>query len=303
MLQTDTQDAVSTAIGLTTIKFAEFWKANHERFDLVFCLGDRYEMFAAVVAGIPFQVPFAHIHGGERTTGAIDNIFRHLITLASTWHFVSTEAYAKRVAELTESEKNVYCVGSISLENIDEFSLLDVVTFKEKWGVDLSVKTVLVTFHPETAGDTDTRALVGELVAAIEKLNAYQFIITMPNADIAGSIIRKVFIDAFGSTGNVYIIENLGTQSYFTALKHVSFLLGNTSSGIIEAASFNKYVINLGERQRGRACGRNVLQIPVNRDRILEAVDYIERKGLWKGENIYNKGGATTQIISILKTL
>jgi GDP/UDP-N,N'-diacetylbacillosamine 2-epimerase (hydrolysing) len=123
MLLTDTPDSISTAMGLTTIKFADFWKSHAKDFDLVFCLGDRYEMFAAVVASIPFNIPLAHFHGGETTLGAIDNIFRHSISLASTYHFVATEAYAEKVKQIKGSSENVYEVGALSLENIDSLNL------------------------------------------------------------------------------------------------------------------------------------------------------------------------------------
>jgi GDP/UDP-N,N'-diacetylbacillosamine 2-epimerase (hydrolysing) len=216
---------------------------------------------------------------------------------------VSTDAYAKRVAELTESEKNIHCVGSISLENINDMPLYSHAEFKEKWGIDLSKKSILVTFHPETASASSTIEQADQLVAALGKLSAYQVIITMPNADTSGSIIRKKFTNVFAGSNHVFLIENFGTQSYFTALKHVSFLLGNTSSGIIEAASFKKYVINLGDRQEGRTCGTNVLHIPVDTNQILAAVAAVEKKGEWEGINMYDQGGATDKIISILKVL
>lgn len=303
LLLTDTPASLSTSMGLTTIKFADFWMQHRERFDLVFCLGDRYEMHAAVIAGVPFQIPFAHLHGGETTLGAIDNVFRHGITLASKYHFVSTPVYASRVNELIGSNEYIYYVGALSLDNVFENELLSVNDFKEKWGIDLSKKTILMTFHPETVNYSKNGAYANELVKTINNLNSYQVLITMPNADTAGNIIRETFIKGFSNSANVFMIENLGSQSYFTAMKHCSFLLGNTSSGVIEAASFGKYVINIGDRQKGRLTGDNVIHIPINKHDILTAVSKIEQEVNLSMENIYFNNGAANQIISILRQI
>lgn len=304
MLLTDSEDAIASAIGLTIIKFSDLWKKANKSYDVVFCLGDRYEMFAAVTAGIPYQIPFAHLHGGEDTAGAIDNKFRHSITLASKWHFTSTERHKKRVIEITGTEANVYNVGALSLDNIKEISLYTVESFTEKWGIDLSKKTILTTFHPETAGKSKDELYGDELVKAIQKLSAaYQFLITMPNADTLGNQIRQKLTTAFAGNPAVTMIENLGSESYFSAMHHCSFLLGNTSSGIIEAASFGKYVINLGNRQGGREVGSNVITVPLQSDSIIMAVHTIEQKPPFSSTNIYYNGGATDKIIAILKDL
>lgn len=301
MLLTDSPSAIATSIGLTSIKFADFWKEHTTEFDIVFCLGDRYEMFAAVMAGIPFQITFAHLHGGETTLGAIDNVFRHAITLSSKYHFVSTESYANKVKEITGTADNIYNVGALSLDNIKQLKLLTVGEFKFKWNIDLTAKTVLITFHPETIAHNLNQEFVIQLIAAIKQLNSYQILITMPNADTAGNIIRSAFIDAFTGNASVFLIENLGSQSYFTAMKYCSFMLGNTSSGIIEAASFGKYVINLGDRQKGRLHGENVIDTKISANDILEAVKVIESSPVFFDNNIYYNGGATDKIVQILK--
>jgi GDP/UDP-N,N'-diacetylbacillosamine 2-epimerase (hydrolysing) len=304
MLLTDSEDAIASAIGLTIIKFSEIWKKSGRSYDVVFCLGDRYEMFAAVTAGIPYQVPFAHLHGGENTTGAIDNKFRHSITLASKWHFTSTESHKHRVKQITGTVDNVYNVGALSLDNLREISLYTVEGFAEKWGVDFSKKTILTTFHPETAGESKDEFYGDELVKAIQELSEnYQFLITMPNADTLGNQIRQKLTAAFSGNTAVKMIENLGSESYFSAMHHCSFLLGNTSSGIIEAASFGKYVINIGNRQEGREVGCNVITVPLQSDRIIVAARTIEKAPHLSNTNIYYNGGATDKIIAILKEI
>ena len=301
MLLTDSAEAISTAVGLTIIKFADFWHKYQSEFDLVFCLGDRYEMFAAVSAGIPFQIPFAHLHGGETTLGAIDNVFRHCITMASKLHFVATNEFALKVAQLIGTEKNIYNVGALSLDNLMEIKLLSPDEFKLKWGIDLSEKTILTTFHPETVQKEDNVKYAFELVKVINNNQDFQFLITMPNADTMGNEIRKIWIKELENHKNVSLIENLGTQSYFTAMKYCTFLLGNTSSGIIEAASFQKYVINIGERQKGRACSENVFHVAVDASAIQEIIKNISDDTSFSKENIYFKADSAVEIVKQLK--
>jgi GDP/UDP-N,N'-diacetylbacillosamine 2-epimerase (hydrolysing) len=299
----DTPAAIATAMGLTTVKFASFWDEHNVTLDLIFCLGDRYEMFSAVMAGVPFQIKFAHLHGGETTLGAIDNVFRHAITLASEYHFVSTAHAAQKVAQITGNDDNIYYVGALGLDNLTDLEFFTVEEFRQKWGVDLSLKMVLVTFHPETVDYKSNEQYAAELVKTIQSLNGYQVLITMPNADTAGNIIRSALTSNFSNAPNVFLTENLGTGGYFTAMKHCAFLLGNTSSGIIEAASFGKWVINLGERQKGRTTGDNVIHTPINADDMLKAIQQVEQSGSPGNNNIYFNGGAASRIVEILKQI
>lgn len=304
MLCGDSPNAISTAMALTSLKFADFWKDHQHDFDLVFCLGDRFEMFAAVTAGIPFNIPFAHLHGGEKTLGAIDNIFRHAITLASKYHFVSCKEHGERVAELTESKDNIFDIGALSLDNLNSLPLLSKEDFHSKFGVDLNLPTILVTMHPETVTPEMNGIFVEELAEALLELSYYQVIITLPNADTNGNLIRKRLLQLPDQSGNrIICFENMGSQGYFTAMKYCSFLLGNTSSGIIEAASFGKYVINQGNRQQGRKQSLNCFNVPFNKELILQTVQKIENSLTYTGENIYFKGNAAKNIYSILKRI
>jgi len=303
ILLTDSAESIATSMGLTTIKFAQFWSKNCDTFDLVLCLGDRYEMFAAITSGIPFNIKFGHLHGGETTTGAIDNIFRHGITLASKYHFVSTTQYADKVAQLTGSTANIYSVGAMSLDNLNDIELLSIADFKNKWHIDLSKKTVLTTFHPETVNMHHNIYFTEQLIKVIKNDMRYQFLITMPNADTSGNVIRKMLTRELQDLDKVFLIENLGSQSYFSAMKYCSFLMGNTSSGIIEAATFGKYVINLGDRQQGRACGNNVLQVPIIAEEIQKAIESLSDIRDYQGENIYYKNDSSGSVIKILKEI
>ncbi len=296
----DSKEDIALSMGQTIVKFSGFWNSHGNSFDLVFCLGDRFEMFAAVMAGVPFQIKFAHIHGGEKTLGAIDNVFRHSISHASQIHFASTEAYKARLLALVDNRTNIYYTGALSLDNLDQIPLLSVDEFKQKWDVDLSIRTILTTFHPETIDADLNVQFAEEIVNAIISTENYQFLITMPNADTAGNTIRDIFKKKLSNKKQVYLVENLGTKSYFTAMKYCSCMLGNTSSGIIEAASFGKYVINIGNRQEGRACSDNVIQIPINTRAVKEAIDKISGRE-YTGINIYHKANVAQTIMKILK--
>lgn len=300
----DSPFEISISMALTATKFANFWDGHQFEFDLVFCLGDRYEMFSAVMAGIPFGIKYAHLHGGEKTLGAIDNIFRHSITLASKYHFVSCEDHGKRVAQLIESKEKIFNVGSLSLDNLSTLPLMSKKKFFTHFGVDLNHPTILVTLHPETVEPKKNEINVEELSEALLHLKKYQVLITLPNADSYGSVIRNRFKDLPNKTNNrITCHENLGSQGYFTAMKYCAFLLGNTSSGIIEAASLSKWVINLGNRQQGRQQSNNIFNIPFNEKIIEQTIKKIEQIPSFSGSNIFYKKATAINICSILKGL
>ena len=297
LLVSDSTESISTTIGLTIIKFSSFWKENCDKFDIIFCLGDRFEMLAAVLSGVSFGIKFAHIHGGEKTLGAIDNVFRHSITHASFIHFASTEEYKNRIIQILDEPDRVYYTGSLSLENLNSIQLLDIDEFKLKWKIDLNQPTILFTFHPETVNSTLNTIYSEEITEAILSLDNFQFLITMPNADTYGNRIRKKFESKFQNCKNIFLVENLGTQSYFTAMKYSKLLVGNTSSGIIEAASFKKYVINIGNRQAGRAVSSNIINIEIKKDLIIDAVNKTVSFGDYNGNNIYHNQNITASSI------
>lgn len=294
---------VTTSMGITTMLFAEFWEKKYKSFDVVFCLGDRYEMFAAVAAGIPYQIPFAHLHGGETTLGAIDNVFRHSISLASKYHFVATSSNERRLADILGNEEGIHLVGALSLDNLNNFDVLPIKEFEQNFEIDLSLNTILCTVHPETVGNVENHQNVIELILAVEALEDYQFVITLPNADSHSFEMRMAMMVHFQYNERVKMVENLGTKGYFSAMHHCAMLLGNTSSGIIEAASFGKYVIDLGDRQKGREAGENVFHVPFETDKIIEKVREIEKLPKWTKGNLYNNGGAVGRIIEVLKNL
>lgn len=298
----DTPNAIASSYALTSQKFADYWNQHKNKFDVVFALGDRFEMAAAVLAGLPYGITFAHLHGGEMTLGAIDNVYRHCISLASKYHFVSAKPFADSLKVLLDdNHQHIHCIGSLSLENLENLNLLTLEEFKYRWNIDLSIDTILVTVHPETVVFEKNEVYCSEIVKALEVLaDTYQVVITMPNADTSGLIFRNAFNElALHKTG-IKIIENFGTQSYFTCMKYAKLLIGNTSSGILEAASFQKYVLNLGDRQKGRLCSENSIHLPFESDSIIIAVKEYSKKS-YDGINVYYQETPSLKVLNVLK--
>jgi len=301
LLTNDDEQSISTAYALTGLKFADFW-AQHN-YDLVLCLGDRFEMSAAVQAGIPFGVKFAHFHGGETTLGAIDNIYRHQISLASSYHFTATELFSQRVREIVSMNENVYTVGSLSLDGFQDIVFRNEAEFRKEYGVFGAY--ALVTFHPETVFSEDNTSFANEMFKALKELTVQlTIVVTMPNADTAGTLYRDRLLELRSLIPDkIILIENFGKENYFSAMHYAECLIGNTSSGIIEAASFGKYVVNVGSRQSGRAQSANTVDCEFSANKILEASASVLTKGLFTGENIYYKPNSANTIIAILKSV
>lgn len=298
MSLSDTPQAIANAYGNLVSSFSQFW-ASHT-FDWVFALGDRYEMSAAVQAGIPQGVKFAHLHGGETTLGAIDNIYRHQISLASTLHFVATNAFAERVKEITNSDL-VYDVGALSLDKLQNLSLPSWSQVKEQFEITTD-EFVLCTFHPETVDFGKNEVFSQEASNAIRLLSKeIPIVITLPNADTGGTIFRHAFHQQRVQFSNrIFLIESFGRLNYFTAMQQSAFLLGNSSSGIIEAASFGKYVVNIGDRQKGRPQSDNVINVPFEAQAILVSAHKALKSGNYNGNNIYHKSGTAVNILKHL---
>ena len=299
MSERDSPTDIAYAMSSTIRAFADFYKEH--RYDILFALGDRYEMFSAVAASVPFNMDVAHIHGGETTLGAIDNSFRHSITHFSRFHFTAAEDYKSRVVKMLGRRSGVYNVGALSIDAIKNLRLLQLDEFNVKYGFDISKPTILFTFHPETIAYQRNEHHISEIINAILKLNQYQFLITMPNADTYGMIIRDALIRRLAGRANIKVIENLGSKDYLSAMKYCSFLMGNSSSGFIEASFFSKPVINLGKRQEGRIETPNIITVDIDEGSILTATEKIDSLSGIILKPVYGNGSAASKIIRILK--
>ena len=290
--------AISESMGDTIKSFSKIWE--NEKYDIVFCLGDRYEMFAAVSSTIPFNINIAHIHGGEETLGAIDNKFRHSITHMSRYHFTATELYKNRVIELVKTSNYVYNVGSLSYDNMKNLNLFSKKDFKLKFNIDLSLPTILITFHPETVSIDKNEYFIDELISALGCVKNFQFVFTMPNSDPESNIIRSKISDFVKLNSNAIAVENFGTIGYLSCMKHCKLMLGNTSSGFAEAAYFPKPVINLGERQKGRLLTPNIINCKIIKKDIISSIEKAFFQPTLEGSDIYGEGNSAVKIIEIL---
>ncbi len=272
--------------------------------DVVLLLGDRYETHAAATSAMLMNIPIAHIHGGEITEGAVDEQIRHSITKMSYLHFCSTEVYRKRIIQMGEDPKRVFNSGAPGIDNIKNLTLLTKLKLEEELDWELSSRCALFTYHPVTLEETNIEKDLKVILNILYKYNL-NVLFTYSNADVGGRIINKTIEKFCIKNPKKYkVVKSLGQIKYLSAMKYVDFIIGNSSSGIIEAASFNKPVINIGNRQKGRLKSQNV--IDCNLDSLNESIDIVFsnsfRKKIHNLNNIYGEGNAADIILDKLIT-
>lgn len=276
-----------------------------DRPDLMLLLGDRYEMFAAASAAIPFAIPLAHIHGGETTQGAIDEAMRHSISKMSHLHFVSTKPYATRLAQMGEQPDNIFVTGAPGLDNLTDFDPMPEEELSDLIGMPLRKEPLLVTFHPVTLEYERTLDDVSALLTALDTVGL-PVVFTYPNADTNGQIIINAIDEFVREHPSANAVKNLGTRGYFSLLGAASAMVGNSSSGIVEAASFGLPVVDIGNRQKGRIRGRNVLNADPTADSIVHAIkkatDPTFRSDIDGMDNPYGDGNAAARIVDVLES-
>ncbi len=266
----NTQQGIAKAIGKGCGSFADC--LTRLKPDMVVICGDRYEMLAAAIAAHVMGIPIAHLHGGETSQGAIDEAFRHSITKMSSVHFAATEQYRQRIIQLGENPKHVFNFGAPGLDHLWHQQLLNRHQLSETLHFDLSGQVAIATFHPVTLEQSAPTEQVRELLKALEK-TSLKVIFTKANADAGGEIINRL-IETFcrKNPKRYHLTDNLGTQRYLSCLKHLDMMIGNSSSGIVESASFQLPVINIGDRQKGRLKAANVLDVPPRCQDIYRAI-------------------------------
>jgi UDP-hydrolysing UDP-N-acetyl-D-glucosamine 2-epimerase len=302
-LQTDDPIGVAAAIGAGIEGFARAYEELEP--ELVLVLGDRYEMLAAAIAALPLTIPLAHVHGGESTEGLIDEAIRHSITKMSHVHFPATELYARRIVQMGEEPWRVHEVGAPGLDAIRLHEPLADAQVDELLGATMGERRLLVTYHPVTL-EPD---LVEERIAALlEALDAsgLDLLFTAPNADTRTRTVTRA-IEAFAAAhSNALVVPSLGS-AYFDVLSRAAAMVGNSSSGIIEAASFGLPVVNVGIRQQGRVRAANVIDVGNEADEILagirRATDPPFRASLEGLVNPYGDGHAAERIADVLVPL
>ena len=300
----DSPEAVAVSIANGTRGFARAY--GRHRPDLLLVLGDRFEMLAAAVAALPFALPVAHIHGGEESEGAMDNQIRHAITKLAHVHFASAEAHARRLAQMGEEAWRIHTTGAPGLDRILTTDFLPREALARTLGLPVEGPWLVVTFHPVTLEYTETEAYVDELISALDKVDG-TLVITYPNADTAGRAIIRRMEEFAARRPRARLRKNLGDQMYLSLLRHADAMVGNSSSGLIEAPSFVLPVVNVGSRQRGRLRGPNVIDVGHGRDDILRGLETALAPGfrerLRGAPNPYGDGCAAPRIVRVLRDI
>ncbi|MPL68891.1 GDP/UDP-N,N'-diacetylbacillosamine 2-epimerase (hydrolyzing) [bioreactor metagenome] len=304
LLSSDTPVGITKSIGLGVIGFAD--ALDRLKPDIMVVLGDRYEIFAATQAAAIARIPIAHIHGGERTEGLIDEVIRHSITKMSLFHFTAAEEYRTRVIQMGEQPDRVFNVGAIGLDNIDKLELLSLSEFEKSINFKLRTKNFLITYHPVTLSHISPSKAVYELLQALEKYKDVGIIFTQANSDTDGRIINEILNKYVEENADHMIMVNtLGQLRYLTAIKYADVVVGNSSSGLIEVPAFGTPTVNIGDRQRGRLKGASVIDCDEIADSIIRAIDKALsdsfREKVKTVDNPYGNGNVSFKIVHILK--
>ena len=303
LLSSDTPVGITKSMGIALIGFADFYEINSP--DIVVVLGDRYEILMAASAAMIARIPIAHIHGGEKTEGAIDEAIRHSITKMSHIHFTSTEEYRNRVIQLGEQPESVYNVGALGVENAKTIELLSRKELEEALEFKFTDSTIMLTFHPVTLESVTAENQFRNILDVIDNHKELSVIFTKANSDTDGRIINQM-IDEYVAVNSdrCKAFVSLGQVKYLSALQFCVAVVGNSSSGIIEVPSFGIPTINIGDRQKGRvsaesviSCGNSVREIE---DALLVALSSEFKDKLINVKNPYEKARTSDVIIQII---
>lgn len=304
LLSSDTPVGVTKSIGLGIIGFADAFERL--RPDIVVLLGDRFEILAAAQAAMVARIPIAHLHGGEATEGLIDEAIRHAVTKMAHLHFVAAEPYRKRILQMGEQPERVVIAGAIGLDNIKRLKLLSREELEQSIGFSLGTSFFLVTYHPVTLNSSGPRKAMEELLKSLDAFPDVRIVFTKPNADTDGRLICAM-IDAYAAlhSSRVVAVTSLGQVRYLSALAHTAMVIGNSSSGIIEAPAFHKPTINIGDRQKGRLRAGTVIDCAERSEAITAAIQYalspVFQEQLKSATSPYGYGNASVVIKECLK--
>ena len=284
--------------------FAKYFSVN--QLDLLIVLGDRYETMAVCIAAMNAEIPIAHIHGGESTEGLIDEAIRHSITKMSQLHFVCTEVYKNRVIQMGEQPERVFNVGALAVENVKSTDFISKIDLGRYIGIDLSRNYAVVTFHPVTLEENSGLGQFDQLLEAMDEFPNMVFIITKANADAGGMHINKKIDEYAKKRNNIVAVASLGVEKYLSAIKECEVVIGNSSSGIIEAPCFYVPTVNIGDRQKGRLMPESVICCEPAKNKIVDAIkmaisnEFHEK--IHAMINPFGDGNTSKKITEILRT-
>ncbi len=303
LLGSDTAVAITKSMGLGLAGFADAYDKLSP--NLILVLGDRFEILAAATAALIAGIPIAHLHGGEVTEGAYDDAIRHAITKMASLHFTAAEPYRRRVIQMGEAPERVWNVGAFGLDGILSLNRMNREELERSLGITFGPRNLIVTFHPETASGVVPAAQMVELLAALDEIDA-QLIFTMPNADNQGRKLFEMIEDFVAShPGRACAHISLGQRRYLSTLAEVDGVIGNSSSGLIEAPAFGKATVNIGRRQTGRLRAASVIDCPAERRSIADAIARLYeadfQAGLACTINPYGTGGASARTVRLIE--
>lgn len=268
-LTSDKTEGILHSMALELNGLAEIFAK--ETFDLLILLGDRYELMMAAACAVMNRVPIAHIHGGELTQGAVDDCFRHSVTKMAAIHFTSTERYRRRVIQMGEQPGRVFSVGALGVSNIRKMQFLSQAALSERFGISWERPVILVTYHPVTLEGGTAVEQAERLLSVLSVHSEYNYVFTYANADMDGQAINRQ-IDRFVSErGNCRAFASMGQAGYLSMLHYAAAVVGNSSSGIIEAPSFHIPTVNIGNRQKGRVRAESVIDCGTGQEEIERA--------------------------------
>jgi UDP-hydrolysing UDP-N-acetyl-D-glucosamine 2-epimerase len=300
LLSSDTDVGMAKTLGVAVLALADL--LGQMRPDLLLLIADRYEMLAPASVALTLRIPIAHIEGGEISEGAIDDAVRNALTKMSHIHFTSTEGARARVVAMGEEPWRVYRAGAPSLDHLRRSRLFDVQELEERLRVSLQIRTVVVAYHPVTIV-RDTTQEADSLFAALDNVDA-QILFCYPNSDAGSHALMQRTRDFLATRSDARVYVNLDAVTYWSLLRHAALLIGNSSSGIMEAASFALPVVNVGFRQKGRERARNVLDAEPETNAILarieEGMSSEFRASLAGMANPYGDGHAAEKIVQVL---
>lgn len=305
LLSADTDVAVVKSTGLGMIGFADALRRLQP--DLIILLGDRFEIFAAASAAYLMKLPIAHLHGGELTEGATDDALRHAITKMSYLHFTSTEVYRNRVIQLGEDPVRVFNVGAIGIDAINNLEFLSKEELQDTMGITLTNFILLVTFHPVTLENQTASGQMDEITNALQHFRDCTIIFTMPNADADGRIIMQKIEDFVSINKLAFAFKSLGQLRYLSFINIASVVVGNSSSGIIEAPSLGVPTVNIGDRQKGRIRSATVTDVATEKyaikTAIVQALKPEYRDWCALQTNPYGAGNTSIKILETIERL
>lgn len=289
------------AIGSSLGEFARVF--DRIKPDIVVVMGDRFELFSIAPACSLLRIPIGHISGGEITEGAIDDQIRHAMTKLSSLHFTANEEFSSRVAQMGEEGWRIFSVGEPGLDFITKLDPISREDLGEDLGLDLSKKTAILTLHSTTHEIDELPKQVEGLYEAIRKTDC-QFIITYPNADTGHDLIItkwKKLVEEFPE--RIVLLKSLGQKRYVSALHYVDFMIGNTSSGIVESPSFGIPVVNIGNRQKGRICAENIINSSFDVDELVDSMKKALSMKRLDIVNPYGDGDSSHKVVSSIKEM